>query len=116
MNLWQPAPVPEWQTPGDPRAKIRIADLLRMSSGLRIRAPYDPEYDASGPIPIIFTCTPAASIPFTMRRLALWNGLPTRWAVIETPTPCSSIIWFVSPWNGAARIMVLSPSGRSSTR
>jgi CubicO group peptidase (beta-lactamase class C family) len=50
-ELWQAAPVPEWQTPGDPRAKIRIADLLRMSSGLRIRAPYDPEYDASGPYP-----------------------------------------------------------------
>jgi CubicO group peptidase (beta-lactamase class C family) len=50
-DLLQPAPVPEWQTPGDPRAKIRIADLLRMSSGLRIRAPYDPDYDASGPYP-----------------------------------------------------------------
>jgi CubicO group peptidase (beta-lactamase class C family) len=50
-ELWQPAPVPEWQTPGDPRAKIRIADLLRMSSGLRIRAQYDPEYDPSGPYP-----------------------------------------------------------------
>lgn len=36
LELWQPAPVPEWQTsPGDPRAEIRIADLLRMSSGLR---------------------------------------------------------------------------------
>jgi CubicO group peptidase (beta-lactamase class C family) len=50
-DLWQPAPVPEWQAPGDPRAKIRIADLLRMSSGLRIRAPYDPDYDATGPYP-----------------------------------------------------------------
>jgi CubicO group peptidase (beta-lactamase class C family) len=30
-----PAPVPEWQSAGDPRAKIRIGDLLRMSSGLR---------------------------------------------------------------------------------
>ena len=50
-ELWQAAPVPEWQTPGDPRAKIRIADLLRMSSGLRIRAPYDPDYDANGPYP-----------------------------------------------------------------
>src|SRR5262245_29925756 len=36
---WQPAPIPEWQGPGDPRGRIRIADLLRMSSGLRIRAP-----------------------------------------------------------------------------
>ncbi len=50
-DLWQPAPIPEWQTPGDARAKIRIADLLRMSSGLRIRAPYDPDYDAAGPYP-----------------------------------------------------------------
>ena len=36
LELWQPAPVPEWQlTPHDPRGEIRIADLLRMSSGLR---------------------------------------------------------------------------------
>ena len=36
LEIWQPAPVPEWQnSPGDPRAQIRIADLLRMSSGLR---------------------------------------------------------------------------------
>lgn len=50
-DLWQPAPIPEWQGAGDPRAKIRIADLLRMSSGLRIRAPQDPDHDASGPYP-----------------------------------------------------------------
>ena len=36
LRLWDPAPVPEWQnSPGDPRAAIRIADLLRMSSGLQ---------------------------------------------------------------------------------
>src|SRR5215470_4740564 len=35
-DLSQPAPIPEWQTPGDQRAKIRVADLLHMSSGLRI--------------------------------------------------------------------------------
>ncbi len=36
LDLWQPAPVPEWQnSPDDPRGEIRIADLLRMSSGLR---------------------------------------------------------------------------------
>jgi len=50
-DLWQPAPVPEWQGTGDPRSKIRIADILRMSSGLRIRAPQDPGYDRSGPYP-----------------------------------------------------------------
>jgi CubicO group peptidase (beta-lactamase class C family) len=46
-DLWQPAPIPEWQGADDSRAKIRIADLLHMSSGLRIRAPQDPDYDPS---------------------------------------------------------------------
>lgn len=44
-ELWQPAPIPEWQEPGDPRAAIRIGDLMRMSSGIRFRAPQDPDYD-----------------------------------------------------------------------
>jgi CubicO group peptidase (beta-lactamase class C family) len=35
FRLEDPAPIPEWQAPGDPRAAIRILDLLRMSSGLR---------------------------------------------------------------------------------
>jgi CubicO group peptidase (beta-lactamase class C family) len=34
-TLDQPAPVPLWQAAGDPRAKIRNTDLLRMSAGLR---------------------------------------------------------------------------------
>ena len=42
-TLDQPAPIPEWQTPGDPRQKIRIRDILNMSSGLRIIAPQDPD-------------------------------------------------------------------------
>ena len=50
-DLRQPAPVPEWQSPGDPRAKIRIADILSMSSGLQIRAPQDPDFDPKGPYP-----------------------------------------------------------------
>jgi CubicO group peptidase (beta-lactamase class C family) len=40
------APVPEWQSPGDPRAAIRAMDLLRMSSGLRFIATQDPDYTA----------------------------------------------------------------------
>ncbi|MGB2713207.1 MAG: serine hydrolase [Vicinamibacterales bacterium] len=50
-DLWQRAPIPEWQSEKDPRAAIRIADILRMSSGLRIRAPQDPDFDRSGPYP-----------------------------------------------------------------
>ena len=50
-QLEQEAPIPEWQTAGDPRAEIRIADILRMSSGLRIRALLDPDLDPQGPYP-----------------------------------------------------------------
>ena len=50
-DLWQRAPIPEWQGAGDARASIRIADILHMSSGLRIRAPQDPDYDPAGPYP-----------------------------------------------------------------
>ena len=34
LETMQPAPVPEWQRPGDPRAAITLDQLLRMSSGL----------------------------------------------------------------------------------
>ncbi len=51
-TLDQPAPIPEWQvTPGDPRAKITVRNILNMSSGLRIIAPQDPDYDEKGPYP-----------------------------------------------------------------
>ncbi len=46
-ELWQSAPVPEWQEEGDPRQAIRIGDIMRMSSGIRINAPGDPDYDTS---------------------------------------------------------------------
>jgi CubicO group peptidase (beta-lactamase class C family) len=44
-KLDQPAPIPQWQGKGDERAKIRIRDIMHMSSGLRCRAPQDPDYD-----------------------------------------------------------------------
>jgi len=43
-TLEQPAPVPAWRAPGDPRSAIRNVDLLRMSSGLRFIATQDPDY------------------------------------------------------------------------
>jgi CubicO group peptidase (beta-lactamase class C family) len=46
-KLDQPAPLPQWQGKDDPRAKIRIVDILHMSSGLYCRAPQDPDYDPS---------------------------------------------------------------------
>jgi CubicO group peptidase (beta-lactamase class C family) len=44
-RLDQSAPIPEWQGEGDPRQEILIVDLMRMSSGLRIKAPQDPDWD-----------------------------------------------------------------------
>jgi CubicO group peptidase (beta-lactamase class C family) len=43
-SLEQPAPVPAWRAPDDPRSRIRNIDLLRMSSGLRFIATQDPDY------------------------------------------------------------------------
>jgi CubicO group peptidase (beta-lactamase class C family) len=45
-ELWERAPIETWhETPDDPRARIRIGDLMRMSSGLRFVAPQDPDYE-----------------------------------------------------------------------
>jgi CubicO group peptidase (beta-lactamase class C family) len=41
-TLEQPAPVPLWQKPGDPRAAIRSVDLLRMSAGLKFLGNQEP--------------------------------------------------------------------------
>jgi CubicO group peptidase (beta-lactamase class C family) len=43
-TLEQPAPVPLWRAPEDPRSKIRNMDLLRMSGGLQFLASQDPDY------------------------------------------------------------------------
>src|SRR5260370_3048048 len=50
-KLEQPAPIPEWQTPGDPRPTIRIIDLLHMSGRLRIPPPQHPANNAKRPHP-----------------------------------------------------------------
>ena len=47
-DLWQPAPIAEWRQPEDPRRHIRIADLLRMSGGLRFRGFMDAESYPAG--------------------------------------------------------------------
>jgi len=47
-ELWQPAPIPEWrENPDDPRRRIRIGDIMRMSSGIMINAPSDPDYESA---------------------------------------------------------------------
>jgi CubicO group peptidase (beta-lactamase class C family) len=47
LRLHAPAPVPEWRSPGDPRAAITLDELLRMSSGLQFKENYEnPRSDA----------------------------------------------------------------------
>ena len=66
-RLDQPAPVPEWQEEGDPRAQIRISDILRMSSGLRCRAP-----GRAGPRPLSRISRPP--LPLYRRRQLVLLG------------------------------------------
>jgi CubicO group peptidase (beta-lactamase class C family) len=72
--LDQPAPIPEWQKPGDPRQQIRIRDLLHMSSGIRIKAPDDPDFDPAGTYPDhLFLYTGRVdSFKFAATRPAQW--------------------------------------------
>ena len=46
LELHRPAPVPEWQTADDPRRKITLDQLLRMSAGLEFSEEYAPFSDA----------------------------------------------------------------------
>jgi CubicO group peptidase (beta-lactamase class C family) len=48
-TLEQPAPVPLWRKPGDPRGAIRNIDLLRMSAGLRFLGNQEPGSTATYP-------------------------------------------------------------------
>lgn len=47
LNVDEPAPVPMWQRPGDPRAEITLKLLLQMRSGLRHTEAGDPPYESS---------------------------------------------------------------------
>jgi hypothetical protein len=78
-DLWGPAPVEEWRGAEDPRRAIRIADLLRMSSGLRFISPMDPDYD------------PARGYP---DHLYVYTGAidAQRWSVTRPPQwPANSV-------------------------
>ena len=51
LSLDQPAPVPAWQHPDDPRRAITIRDLMQMSSGLRMSGHNDPRGAWSSYVP-----------------------------------------------------------------
>jgi CubicO group peptidase (beta-lactamase class C family) len=47
FGLDDPAPVPDWRRPGDPRGAIRVRDVMRMSSGLSFTGQDDRWMDPS---------------------------------------------------------------------
>ncbi|MBW2092021.1 MAG: serine hydrolase [Deltaproteobacteria bacterium] len=47
LSLDDPAPVPEWSRPGDPRGAITLDQLMRMSSGLKFVEEYTKNSDAT---------------------------------------------------------------------
>ena len=49
LRLDQPAPIPSWQRPGDPRGEITLRDLMQMRSGLHHRENAEPPYNADTP-------------------------------------------------------------------
>ncbi len=46
FRLDDPAPVPDWRRPGDPRGAIRVRDVMQMSSGLSFTGQDDRHLDA----------------------------------------------------------------------
>ena len=77
-TLDQPAPVPLWRAPGDPRGAIRNIDLLRMSAGLRFLGNQEAGLERRR-IPITTTSTRAASTRSSIRS-------PGRSSSRRTPT------------------------------
>ena len=47
LDIMKPAPVAAWNKPGDPRSKITLDQLLRMSSGLKFDEIYGPLQDVT---------------------------------------------------------------------
>jgi len=74
LDIHRPAPVPEWQHADDPRRKITIDQLMRMSSGLKFNEAYAPFSDA---VSMFYDSTDfaayAADQPLKSEPEAVWN-------------------------------------------
>ena len=87
-ELAQPAPVPEWQIPGDPRAKIRIEVYSTCRADCGSGRPRTQTTIHPVPIRIICIFTREASILTIMRQRVRSSGRLTRSAVTTTPIRC----------------------------
>jgi CubicO group peptidase (beta-lactamase class C family) len=74
LKLQDPAPVQEWRKQGDPRRRITLADLMRMSSGLEFDEVYEPLHDVTN---MLYSSADfaayAASKPLEAEPGAKWN-------------------------------------------
>jgi len=76
LSLGEPAPVPEWEEPDDPRHSITLDHLLRMSSGLKFIEEY--EDNPASDVNIMLFLRPdaaayAASMPTEARPDEKWS-------------------------------------------
>jgi CubicO group peptidase (beta-lactamase class C family) len=74
LRLHDPAPVPEWSDPKDPRHAITLDQLLRMSSGLA----FDETYGATNDVSMMLFANPdvgkfAASVPLGAPPDTVWS-------------------------------------------
>ncbi len=78
VHLDEPAPVPEWQAPGDGRSAITVRHLLTMSGGLRFNEDYV-DAETSHCIEMLFgaghgdVASYAASLPLDHEPGTVWN-------------------------------------------
>ncbi len=74
VDIYQPADVPEWKSPADPRRNITLDQLLRMSSGLAFEEVYSPLHDATDMLYGAFDFAKfAASKPLAHEPDAVWS-------------------------------------------
>ena len=115
-ELWQLAPIPEWQSPGDSRQAIRIGDIMRMSSGIRIRAPQDPDFDPSIGYPdhlYLYTGS-VNSFEWAATRPQEWE--PNTVGRYRNSDPVLGNYLIRWQWKGEARTTTRSRRGTCSTR
>ncbi|MGH7012091.1 MAG: serine hydrolase domain-containing protein, partial [Caulobacteraceae bacterium] len=73
LNAAAPADIPEWRTPGDPRAQITLTELMHMASGLWTDGPgnrSDGEYIGGQAVTEIAVDMPLEAAPGTRWRYA----------------------------------------------
>jgi hypothetical protein len=88
-TLDQPAPIPEWQTPGDPRQKIASVTFSTCRAACVSSRRRIPTTTRTALTRITSTTTRAPSMRSNMRRPGRSSGLPRPSGAIATPIQCS---------------------------